>query len=125
MKSNPLPSYTNPNETKQIQQHYDSYSTESYQNPNQQQTQTTKIKITNPQKSKKMGDSRTKKALSTALLVYFGLKENMTIQFSKSRKSFYALKVLRGNAIVSQGKQYEMDDFVKIDKYKAKVKKNK
>ena len=69
------------------------------------------IKIDNKTSRKK---SRTKKALSTALLMYFALSEGMTIQFSKTRKSYYALKVLRGNSIVDNDIKYDMDSFMEI-----------
>ena len=58
--------------------------------------------------------SRTKKAMSVARLIYFGLQEKMTIQFSKTRKSFYALKVLRGDVIEIEDNRYDMDNFVEI-----------
>ena len=56
--------------------------------------------------------SRTRKALSSSLLVYFALKEGAIIQFTKSRISNYALKVLRGTNIRIDNKMLEMDDFI-------------
>ena len=58
--------------------------------------------------------SRSKKALSNALLVYYILLEGGIIEFCKSRKSNYALKVLRGKSVLLNEKKTEMDDFIKI-----------
>ncbi|EKE39645.1 hypothetical protein ENUP19_0121G0142 [Entamoeba nuttalli] len=58
--------------------------------------------------------SRSRKALSNALLVYHILLEGATIQFFRSKISHYALKVLRGESIIIESKKYQLDDFIEI-----------
>ena len=60
--------------------------------------------------------SRTKKALSTSLLVYFVVKEGGRITFPRSRTSNYALKVLRGSRILIDGKIIEEEDYNSVCK---------
>ena len=68
-------------------------------------------KIDNKTSRKK---SRTRKALSTGMLLYHAIREGMTIQFSKTRKSFYAMKVLRGNSILHENQKYDMNLLMEI-----------
>ncbi|EDR29084.1 hypothetical protein EDI_346620 [Entamoeba dispar SAW760] len=58
--------------------------------------------------------SRSRKALSNALLVYHILLEGATIQFFRSKISHYALKVLRGDSIIIDSKKYQLDDFIEM-----------
>ena len=61
--------------------------------------------------------SRTRKALSTALLIYQTLNEGAIIQFTKSKTSNYALKVMRGNYVILDGKKYSMNEFIEISHF--------
>ena len=57
--------------------------------------------------------SRNKKSLSNALLMFCILKENGSISFVRTKDSKFALKVLSGNRIVLNNVEYTMDTFNK------------
>ncbi|ELP84658.1 hypothetical protein EIN_173230 [Entamoeba invadens IP1] len=58
--------------------------------------------------------SRSKKALSTSLVLFWVLKENAKIQFIKAKQSKYALKVLIGKTVQIDQKTYSSNDFAQI-----------
>ena len=65
-------------------------------------------------KSKKMGDSRTKKALSTTALIMFATFEDFNIRFKQTKQSFYAEKVFIGTEISKGENVYKPSDFLNI-----------
>ena len=75
-------------------------------------------------------NSRTKKALTSSLLIYYALKENMKIKFQRTRVPDEVLKVLRGISVEikntknnsndfyfqNENEKYEKEDFCEISK---------